>query len=330
MNNSLNNIIKVNNTVDPQAYLSDPMNKSNYLPQNAIEFMVSINSLLKSSENVNYGEIFKLIRSHLDKDLIGENKKGENMNKKLEQIIRKEVRKIIKENDESYGKKDYERDVAWLQKALGDNGINLDNEKPKKKETLKKDEQQYVKNIVKTLKDDFGVDMKSSAFQNFDKATKLRWLTTAYLSEKDPNFLEREVLNYVDDLQDAAREQGILDDELLDELDELQGLLMKDPGASTAFSEYLQREVQETMDQMPQDQLDNLMAFAQDVFQDVPGGVMKYNRQGEPVPSDVMDWMKRRQKSKQFTGGGDPLTGGGSSFDRFVAGVDHPDYPPEK
>jgi hypothetical protein len=156
------------------------------------------------------------------------------------------------------------------------------------------------------------------------------WFATAYLSHKDPQFLERTVASYIERIEEAADETGVLDDALVEELKDLEEALLDDPSTSQAFSEFLQAEVQRTIDEMSTTQFAELMDLADMVFKKIPGGIMKYDMAGNKKPEDIRTWSKRRYSSKDNSGGGAPEMGGGTSFDRFAAALNHPKWPPEK
>jgi len=326
--------VRVVNVVDPQAAETDPKNPR-YLPQDKVEFTVAIRQLLDANPEADYQEIFRIVKMKLDDDEGG----GETMNVKeqVEAALRRKVRAVIKEampayaRGGQYGQEDFERDKAWLQRKFGEEEEpeGKDNYTPKRVRGSKNNDEQ-ASQIIRVLNSEFGIDMKGSQFQSFDKATKLRWFATAYISEHDPRFLERTVADYIEALEEAADESGVLDDTLIEELKDLERELLKNPSISDAFSEYLQQEVQTTINSMDPEQYKTFMGLAQLAFDDVPGGIMKFGAGGAEKPEDVRTWAARRQSSKQFTGGGDPKTGGGSAVDRFRAAVDHPAVPPEK
>jgi hypothetical protein len=254
-----------------------------------------------------------------------------------------------------YGKEEYEADKKWLQnwfaknQNLGSDDTDTPTNAPPKHIRGGKDEQ--AQSILQTLQQEFGIDMSPAQFQNFDKATKFRWFVTAVLSEEKPNFLQQTINQYVEFLEDSARETGVLDDELKADLKDMPELLKADPSASPAFSEFLQNEVQGYIDTLSDAKLKDLADRAEVFFSSIPGGIMKYTSkgvasgaEGEEVEDTGDDTVKgekrpdyeylrqmtqRRQSSKKFSGGGSPKTGGGSAEERFLAGLDNDKYPPE-
>lgn len=314
--------VKVNSVTDPSAAETDQYHK-NYVPQDRVEFIVAIRRLLDSNPDADFREIFRIVKSELEGCDEGSIKGETKMNARTlaEKALRKRIRAIIKEAAPAYS-------TGGLADFMGpEREEGQDNYTPKRR---RGSDDEQAKEIIKALKDEFGIDMKASQFQSFDKATKFRWFATAYISENDPRFLERTVADYIEQLETQADENGVLDDVLIEELKDLEKMLLQDPSGSDAFSEYLQAEVQATIDGMSEAQLHAFSELAEIAFQDVPGGVMKFTSAGDRKPEDVRTWTQRRQSSRQFTGGGDPRSGGGSAVDRFRAATDHPDYPPEK
>lgn len=306
--------IKVNSVTDPNAAETDPRHQ-NYIPQDKVEFTVAIRRLLDSNPDADFKEIYRIVKSELEDcdegSTIGENKMIANARILAEKVLRKKIRAILNE----------------ASPALAANNDGDDNYTPKRR---RGSDDEQAKEIIKALKDEFGIDMKASQFQSFDKATKLRWFATAYVSEHDPRFLVRTVAEYIEALEEAADDSGLLDDELIAALKEMEQELLNDPSISDGFSEYLQSEIQATIDSMSPDQFNTFMELAKTAFIDVPGGIMKYTAGGDEKPEDVRTWMGRRQSSRAFTGGGDPATGGGNAADRFAAATSHPNYPPIK
>lgn len=366
--------VTVNSVVDSSAAITDTSHP-NYVPQDSVEFMVAVQRLLDLHSGLNIPDLYKIIKSSVDaKTDDDEEFPGDNMSdkeKQVEETIRKVVRKMLKEAPASkqrgtnpmggakeYGPSEFEADKKWLQNWFAKNkNLNVPGEEDDTDDSTKftkkirgtKDEQAGT--ILQTLKDEFGVDMSAAQFQNFDKATKFRWFVTAILSEEKPNFLQQTINQYVEYLEDSARETGVLDDELKSELQELPELLLQDPSASPAFSEFLQNEVQGYIDTLSDARLADISQRAEAFFTDVPGGVMKYTRKGakpakededvEDIESDVKGekvpdyeylrtMSQRRQSSKKFAGGGSPKTGGGSAEERFAAGLESEKWPPEK
>lgn len=290
--------------------------------------------------------ILDMVQSHPDIDVreLGKvlmTKKG-TMKKTVESIIRESVNKILNEvlpqnqrmkpGDYRNAKPPTPEELEDLRKMLARIKTDDDDDENvgyQPRRTLGKGDEQSGQ-ILQTLRDTFGIDMSNAQFPNFDKGTKMRWFATAVLSNKDPRFLERTVTSYVSDLEDAAKDSGVLDKELEEELLELEDLLLADPTASQAFSEYLQQEVQDWVESLNDAQWKDLVDRANDFFKDIPAGIMKYNKEGIPDYDFLRTMMRRRQSSKDFSGGGSIATGGGSSLDRFKAGVEHSSVPAEE
>jgi hypothetical protein len=320
-----------------KAIIKDMQNKSVNESSNLYGTIAALKKL-SLTYNLSLDSLIKLIDRHPNFDInelesIVMTQKGTKSMKKesVEALIRQQVNVILNEFNIPQKKiaPPTPEELADLRAAL--EKIPSDEPEGDKKQTRKRgsgDEQAGA--ILQALKDQYGVDMSAAQFQNFDRATKMRWFATAVLSDKDPKFLERTVKAYVSDLEDQAKEDGILDDELANELIELEGLLMDDPSGSPAFSEYLQQEVQDWMESLNDSQLKDIVDRADQFFGDIPGGLMKRSRSGEADYEYQRDMMRRRQTSKDFSGGGDVATGGGSSLDRFKAGAEHPNFPAEK
>lgn len=301
--------INVNNVIDVQAAETDLMHQ-NYAPQNKAEFTVAIRRLLDSHPEIDYREIFQIVKSKVedcDEGFI----RGDNMNtqRKVEQILRKKIRSIIKEAAPAAS-------TVGLKGWFGKDDEDGDEYKPRRK---RGSDEEQAQAIVQTLKDQFGMDISSSNFMNYDKGTKLRFFATGYLSEKDPKFLERAVANYIEALEEAADEQGLLDDALIEELKDLEAELLEHPEHSEAFSEYLQHEVEMAIETMPAEKFNDLMDSAKFAFEDIPGGIMKYDNQGNEMPDHVFSFMKRR--------GGGPEN---KPVNRFRAALNTPAVPAVK
>jgi hypothetical protein len=335
--------LNVNDVVDQLAPVTDVKHKTD--PQDEVEFVVAMKDLLASNPNADLSDIYRSVEKEISDD---KNKQGEDMKQVTsETVLRKQIRSILSEAIPAPAGK---KPNLWNSMVQGGNFSNkpptpeeLEDLRamlakvPSDKEEAEDDKPHRVRGkgdeqageIVQALKDTFGIDMSSSQFSNFDRGTKLRWFATAVLSNEDPKFLERCAEQYVSDLEDNAKETGVLDRELEQELIELQDLLVQDPSASAAFSEYLQVEVTSWVDTLNDAQLKDLVDRANSFFGDVPGGIMKYNRAGEPDYEYLRQMMSRRQSSKDFAGSGG--TGGaGNALDRFTAGVSHPKFPPEE
>ena len=307
--------VKPNPVTDPSSILTDPQRPGRD-PADETEFVIAMRRLVDSHPGTDYVSVFQLVKKIVTREEGNQGEKHMKTRKmNVEEALRKHVRAILKEAGVSSAGL-----ASWIGKERPDGGESS--------KTVRGSGDEQAEKIISALKDEFGLDMSSSQFQNFDKATKLRWFATAWISENDPRFLERTVANYIEFLEESAEEDGLLDEPLIEELKDLEKVLLDDPSASAAFSEFLQSEVTGTIDGMSQEQYDSFFELAMLALDKVPGGVAKYDRDGNLKANDVRDWLGRRQSSKEFTGGGDPLTGGGSAFDRFSAAVDHPKYPP--
>lgn len=332
----------INNVIDKNAQNTD-VNHEKFAPQDHEEFMIAVKKLVDDNPDANIPDIYSCLLQKIKLD--SEEDKKDMKNKVAESQLRSHIRSILNEalpvnqrmkpGDYRNAKPPTPEELEDLRGLLnkiqlqpGDEGYEGGPDKEAKRKRGSDDEQAHA--IVQALKDEFGVDMSGAQFANFDKSLKLRWFATAVLSDKDPNFLKRCASEYVSDLEDAARDSGVLDKELEQELLELEELIVDDPSASKGFSEYLQAEVSDWVAGLNDAQLKDLLDRANSFFKDIPGGILKYNKAGEPVYDDVRTWMLRRQTSKDFTGGGDPHTGGGTALDRFRAGVEHPKFPPEE
>jgi hypothetical protein len=335
--------LNVNDVVDKLAPVTDIKHPSD--PQDEVEFVVAIKDLLASNPNADLSDIYRSVEKEINDD---KNKQGEDMKQVTsETVLREQIRSILNEAiPEPAGKKPN----LWNSMVQGGNYSNkpptpeeLEDLRamlakvPSDKEDVEDDKPHRIRGkgdeqageIVQALKDTFGIDMSSSQFSNFDRSVKMRYFVTAVLANEEPNMLERLAQEYVSDLEDNAKETGVLDKELETELLELEDLLVQDPSASEAFSEYIQAYVTDAVNSMSEAQWKDIVDRANSFFGDIPGGIMKYNREGTPDYEYLRVMLNRRQTSKDFAGSGG--TGGaGNALDRFTAGVSHPKFPPEE
>jgi hypothetical protein len=156
---------------------------------------------------------------------------------------------------------------------------------------------EQAQQIIAALGDE---DLGMSQFMNLDKATKMRFFVIMYLTNKDRSFFQRCVEDYVAELEDqwtTANQQEAGDDkalltqlnqEMMDGIDEIEDAISQNPGVSEGFSDFVQKEVTDTINEMSPEQWKDLVDRAKKGFEGVPGGVSPENIE------NLRTWISRR------------------------------------